>query len=126
MEKNPILVLFDLRRHFEECEDQRGGLRGGQWGVRQRVRTESMVEDIGSTRQQEPYSIRQKGRGGGAVTVEITLHRFDIVFAIPPGAVEVFIHLRGCRRFQGGDDKPWIVPRGHDLGFDDDPPGLGP
>ena len=31
VEENPVLVLFDLRRHFEECEDQRGGLRSGQW-----------------------------------------------------------------------------------------------
>ena len=30
VEENPVFVLFDLRRHFEEREDQRGGLRGGQ------------------------------------------------------------------------------------------------
>ena len=34
VEENPVFVLFDLRRHFEEREDQRGGLRGGQGGVR--------------------------------------------------------------------------------------------
>jgi hypothetical protein len=31
--------------------------------------------------------------------VEVTLDRFDIVFAIPPCAVEVFIHVLGRRRF---------------------------
>ena len=109
MEENPILVLFDLRRHFEEREDQRGGLRGGQWGVRQRVGAEGMVEDIGGARQQEAHGVRQEGRRRGAVTVEITLDRLDIVFAIPPRAVEFFIHSLRRRRLEGGDDKAWIV-----------------
>jgi len=29
VQKNPILVLFDLRCYFEEREDQRGRLGGG-------------------------------------------------------------------------------------------------
>ena len=93
VEENPVLVLFDLSRHFEEREDQRGGLRGGQWGVRQRVGAEGMMEDIGGARQQEAHGVGQEGRRRGAVTVEITLDRLDIVFAIPPCAVEFFIHL---------------------------------
>src|SRR5690242_18724166 len=49
-----------------------------------------------------------------------------IVFAIPPCAVELFIHpLRRWRR-EGGDDKAWIVACGHDFRFDNHPPGLGP
>ena len=102
------------------------GLRGGQGGVRQRVGAEGMREDIGSARQQETHGVGQEGRRRGAVTVEITLDRFDIVFAIAPCAVEVFIHLRRRRRRERGDDKARIVASGHDFGFDNHPPGLGP
>ena len=60
VEENPVLVLCDLRRHFEECEDQRGGLRSGQWGVRQRVGAEGMVEDVGSAREQRRMALARK------------------------------------------------------------------
>jgi hypothetical protein len=83
MEENPVLILFDLRRHFEEREDQRGGLRGGQWGVRQRVGAEGMVEDRGGARQQESHGVSQEACRRGAVTVEITLDRLDSVFSVP-------------------------------------------
>ena len=63
VQENPVLVLFDLRRYFEEREDQRGGLRRGQWGVRQRVGAESMMEDIGGTGQEEPRGVREERRG---------------------------------------------------------------
>ena len=45
---------------------------------------------------------------------------------LPTRTVEVFIHLlrRGGR--QGGDDKARVVASGHHLGFEDDPPWLGP
>jgi len=52
--------------------------------------------------------------------------RLDIVFAIPPRAVEFCIHPLRSRRLEGGDDKAWIVASGHDFGFDNHPPGLGP
>ena len=83
MEENPVFVLFDLSRYFEERENQRGGLCGGQWGVRQRVGAESMMEDIGGARQQEAHGVGQEGRRRGAVTVQITLDRLDIVFSVP-------------------------------------------
>ena len=126
MEEDAILVLFDLCCHFEEGEDQRGGLCGGEWRVRERVGAEGMVEDIGGARQQESHGIGQEGGCRGAVTVEVILHGLDVVFAIPPGAVEFFIYPLRRRRLKGGDDKAWIVASGHDFGFDNDPPGLGP
>ena len=98
VEENAILVLFDLRRHFEEREDHGGGLGGGQCRMGQGVRAEGMVEDIGGARQQEPHGVGEEGRRRGPVTVEVTLDRLDIVFAIPPRAVEVVIHLLGRRR----------------------------
>src|SRR4029453_7508670 len=126
VEENPVLVLFDLSCYFEERENQRGRLRGGQWGVSQRVGAEGMMEDIGGARQQEAHGVGEEGRRRGAVTVEITLDRLDIVFAIPPCTVEFFIHLLRRRRLEGSDDKAWIVASGHDFGFDNDTPGLGP
>src|SRR5215468_3152850 len=113
MEEDTILVLFDLRGYFEEGEDQRGGLCGGEWRVRERVGAEGMVEDIGGAREQESHGIGQEGGGRGAVTVEVILHGLDVVFAIPPGAVEFFIDPLGCRRLKRGDDEAWIVASGH-------------
>ena len=98
MEENAVLVLFALGRHFEEREDQGGGLGGGQCGVDQRGGAERMVQDIRGARQQKPQGVGQAGRGRGAVAVEVTLDRLDIVFAIPPRAVEFFLDPLGCRR----------------------------
>lgn len=33
VEENPVFVLFDLGRHFEQREDNGARLRGGQGGV---------------------------------------------------------------------------------------------
>ena len=126
MEEDTVLVLFDLGRHFEEGEDHGRGLGLSQRGVLQRVRAEGMVQDIGGTRQEKPHGIGQEGRRGGAVTVEVTLDRLDIVFAIPTRAVDFFIHPLRCGGRQGGDDKAGVVPSGHDFGFEDDPPWLSP
>ena len=93
MEENPILVLFDLSRHFEEREDHGGRLGSGQCRVGQRVRAEGMVEDIGGARQEEPHSVGQERRRRGPVAAEVALDCLDIVFAIPPCAVELFICL---------------------------------
>ena len=98
MQENPVLVLFDLGRDFEQREDDGAGLSRGESRVGQRVRPERMVKDIGATRQEEPHGVGEKGRRGGAVAVEVALDRLNIVFAIPTGAVEVFIHLLGRRR----------------------------
>ena len=95
MQENPVLVLFDLRGHFEEREDHGGGLGRGQGRVGERVGAERMVQDIGATREQEPRGVGEEGRRRGAIAVEVILDRLDIVFAIAPGAVEVFIHVLG-------------------------------
>jgi hypothetical protein len=78
VEEDTVLVLFDLGRHFEEGEDHGRGLGLGQGGLLQRLGAEGMMQDIGGTRQQEPHGVRQEGRRGGAVAVEVTLHRLDI------------------------------------------------
>ena len=80
VEEETVLGLFDLRRHFAAREAQRGGLRGGQWGVHQRVGAEGRVEDRGGARQQEAHGVGQEGRRRGAVAVEVTLHGLDILW----------------------------------------------
>ncbi len=91
VEEKAVLVLFDLGRHFEEREDQGGGLGGGQCGVGQRVGAESMGQDRGGARQQQPQGGGQEGRGRGAVAVEVPLDRLDIVCALAPRAGEFCI-----------------------------------
>ena len=126
MQEDPILVLFDLCRHLEESENHRGGLGVGERSVLQRVRAEGMVEDIGRTREQQAHGVGEEGCRGRAVTLQITLHRLDIVFAIPAGAIEVFVqHLR-WRGSKRGDDKARIIPRAHDFRLEYHPPGAGP
>jgi len=126
VEEDTVLVLFDLGCHFEEREDHGRGLRLGQRGLLQRLGAQGMMQDIGGTGQQKPHGVRQEGRRGGAVAVEVTLDRLDIVFTIPTRAVNLLIHpLRrgGC---QGSDDKAWVVASGHHFRLEDDPPWLGP
>ena len=110
VEENAVLVLFDLRGHLEQGEDHGGRLGRGQGRVGERVRAEGMVEDIGGARQQEPHGVGEERRRRGAVAVEVTLDRLDIVFAIPPRAVEVFIHLLGRRRLQDVTTKRGLSP----------------
>jgi len=50
-----------------------------------------MVEDIRSTREQQPEGIGQEGGGRGAVAAQVHLDRLDSIFTIPPGALEVLI-----------------------------------
>ena len=71
-------------------------------------------------------ALARKVVAAGAVAVEVTLHRLDMVFTGPTRAVDVLIHAlrRGGR--QGGDDKAWIVASRHHFRLEDDPPGLGP
>jgi len=75
VEEDPILVLFDLRRHLEEGENHRGGLGVGERRVLQRVRAEGMVQDRGRTREQQTHGVGEEGRRGRAVTLQSTLHR---------------------------------------------------
>ena len=74
------------------------GLGRGEGRVGEGMRAEGMVEHIGGAGEQEPRGVGQERRGRGAVTVEVTLDRLDIVFAIPPRTVEVFIHVLGRGR----------------------------
>lgn len=126
VEEHAVLVLFDLSRDFEECKDDGGGLGGGQGRMGQGVRAQGLVEDRGGTSQEEPHSIGQERCCRRPVAVEVTLDRLDTVFTIPPRAGEVRIHPLRRRRRSGRDDKARSVPRGHDVGFDDHAPRLGP
>ena len=92
VEEDTVLVLFDLGRHCKEGEDHGRGLGVGQRGLLERLGAEGMMQAIGGTRQQKPHGVRQEGRRGGAVAVEVTLDRLDIVFTIPTRAVDVLIH----------------------------------
>ena len=94
-EEEAILVLFALGCHLAAGEDQRRGVRGGEWRVRERGGAEGMVEDRGGARPPESQSVGQEGGRRGAVTVEGMLHGLEVVFAMSPGAVEVCIHPRG-------------------------------
>ena len=100
VQENPVPVLFDLRGYLEECQDHGSGLGRGEGRVRERVRPEGMVQDVGTTGEEQPCGVREKGRGRRAVTVEVALDRLDIVFAIAPSAVEVLVHVLGCRVLQ--------------------------
>jgi hypothetical protein len=95
--EKPVLVLFDLSRHCKEREAHGGRLGSGQGRVGQRVRAESLVEDLGGARQEEPHGVGQERRRRGPVAVEVALDCRDIVVAIPPRAVEVCIHRLGGR-----------------------------
>lgn len=126
MQENAVLVLFDLGRDFEQREDDGAGLSRGESRVGQRVRPERMVEDRGTTRQEEPHGVGEKGRRRGAVAVEVALDRLNIVFTMPTGAVELFIHLLGRRRLSRGHHKARIVSGRHDFRLDNHPPRLAP
>ena len=52
-----------------------------------------MMEGIGGTRQEESHRVRQEVGGRRTVAAEVILHRLDIIFAIAPCAIEVFIEL---------------------------------
>ena len=54
-----------------------------------------MMEDIGGTRQEEPHRVGQEARGRRAVAVEVILHRLNVIFAIAPCAIEVFVEHLG-------------------------------
>jgi hypothetical protein len=107
VEEKPVLVLCELSRHLKEREDPGGRLGSGQCRVGPRVRAESMVEDIGGARQEEPPGVGQARRRRGPVAVEVALDCLDIVCAMPPRAVEVFIPLWG-----GGAAKDVTPKRG--------------
>ena len=84
------------------------------------------MEDVGRAREHQAQGVGEAGRRRGAVTLESTLDRLAIVFAMPSCAVACFIHPRWRRRRAGGDHKTRMVASGHDGGFAHDAPGLGP
>ena len=65
VQEDTVLVLFDLRCHFEEGEDQRRGLGLGQRGMLEGMGAQGVMQDIGRTGQQEPHSIGGLDHGVG-------------------------------------------------------------
>ena len=126
MEENPVLVLFDPGRHFEEGEDQRRGLGLGQRCMLQGMCAQGMMQDIGRTRKEQPQRVGQEGGRGGAVAVEVTLHRLDGIFTVAPGTVESSYTIGGVGAVEGGDDKAGVVTSAHDFGLEHHAPRLGP
>ena len=126
MEKHSVLVLFDLGGDCAEGEDNRRGLGLRQGGVLEGVGAQRMMQSIGRTREHQPHRVGQEGRRRGPITVEVRLDRLDIVFAIPAGALEVFVEHVGWGRLKRRHDKTWVIARPHDFGRKDDPPGVCP
>src|SRR6266567_7230354 len=81
-----------------------------------------MMEGIGGTRQEESHRVCQEAGGRRTVAAEVILHRLDIILAIAPWAIEVFVEHLGCRRLKRGHHKAWVIARTHDFGLEDDPP----
>ena len=127
VEGNPVLVLFDPASPL--C---RGG--GAAWRVAPRPGRGAPAGGCGGhgggrrprTRAAGAAGVGEAGRRRGAVTLESTLDRLAIVFAMPSCAVACCIHPRWRRRRAGGDHKTRMVASGHDGGFAHDAPGLGP
>lgn len=69
MEADPILVLSDQGGHFEEREDDGGGLGVGQGGVPKGLGPQGMVEHVRGTGQEQPHGVGAEGRRRGAVAV---------------------------------------------------------
>ena len=55
------------------------------------------MQDIGGTGEQQTQGIGQEGGRRGAIAVAVRLDRLESVFAIPAGAIEVFVGF--CRKF---------------------------
>ena len=113
MEKNPILVLFDLSGNFAEGKDDCRGVRLGQGGMLEGVRTEGMLEDIGGPcqeSQEKPQRVGQEAGGRRAVAVEVILHRLDSLFAVTTRTIEVFVEPLGRGRLKRGHHKAGVSP----------------
>jgi hypothetical protein len=126
VEENPVLVLFDLRGDFEEGEDDGRRLRLRQGGMLEGMCAQGVRQHIGRTSQKKPPRIRQKAGGRRTVAMEVILHGLDSIFAIAPGAIEIFVEpLRGGRR-QRGHHKARVSARLHDFRLEHAPPGWRP
>jgi len=126
VEEDTVFGLFDLRRDFAEGQEHGRGLGGGQRGLWERVGAQGRMQDIRGTRQEEPHGVRQEGRGGRAVAVEVTRDGLERVVTMPTRAVKLLRHPRRRGGPQGGDDKGRGVASDHHLGLENAPPWLGP
>ena len=81
MQENPVLVLFDLCRHFEQGQDH-GPALGRSEGRVARVCVRRAWWGIGGAGEQGRVALATT-LCRGAVTVEVTLDRLDGVFAFP-------------------------------------------
>ena len=76
MQKNTVLVLFDLGYHFEEGQDQRRGLSVGQRGMLKGVCAQSVMQDIGRAGQEEPQTVGEERRRRRAVAMEMGIFAY--------------------------------------------------
>ena len=91
MPEHPVLGLFDRRGHFDEREDDGGGLGRGQGRVSERGGAERMRQDLGPARQEAPRGVGEAGGGRRASAVEVMLERLALVVAMAAGAVQDFL-----------------------------------
>ena len=126
MEEDAIFVLFDLGGDFKEGEDDRRGLGLRQRSVLEGVGAQRMMQGIGRTREHQPHRVGQEGRRRGPITMEVHFHSLDIVFAIAPGAIEVFVEHWRSWSVQRRDDKARVIARAHDFRLEHDPPWAPP
>jgi hypothetical protein len=61
VEQDPVLGLFDLGRHFQEGQNDRGGLGVGEPRVLEGVRAQGMVQGIRRTGESQTHSIGEEG-----------------------------------------------------------------
>jgi hypothetical protein len=95
MAEDSLRGLFALWGDLEEGQEDGRGLCLRERGMVQRGRAQGMVPGIGRTREDQTHGLGQEGRRCRALTAEVILPRLEIVFAIPPGTIEVCVGL--CR-----------------------------
>jgi hypothetical protein len=83
-----------------------------------------MREEIGGTREEESHRVGQEGGGRRAVAVEVILYGLDRIFAIPTGAIKVFVEHLGGGGLKGGHHKAGGIVCLHDFRLEYDPPGV--
>ena len=98
MEEEAIFVLFDLRGHFEEGENDGRGLGLREPSGLQGLRAPGMGQGIGGPGEPQTRRLGQEGRRRGAITAEVPLDRLEGMVAIPAGAREVFVQPLGGGR----------------------------
>lgn len=94
MEKNSILVLFELYSDLAEGHDDCRGLGLRERGVGYCGGAQGMVAHGSRTGEQQPERIGQAGRRRGAVAAPVPLDRLDRLFALATGTRAVFLVLQ--------------------------------